>query len=89
MRSKTIGREGRTVSAVRPFRFAKGFVSLNNLCDPFRTERNTWLCVAFRYCLPCVKAFAKAVFDYSAIAALTLMLYMLIKKYCVVGTFQL
>ena len=40
-------------------------MSLNNLCDPFRTERNTWLCVAFRYCLPCVKAFAKAVFDYS------------------------
>ena len=34
--AKAIGREGRTVSAVRPFRFAKGFVSLNNLLRAVR-----------------------------------------------------
>ena len=29
--TEAIGREGRTVSAVRPFRFAQGSVNLNNL----------------------------------------------------------
>ena len=44
----------------------KAFVSLNNLCDPFRTERNTWLFVLLSVivCLAS-KLFAKAVFDYS------------------------
>ncbi len=60
-------------------------MSLNNLCDPFRTERNTWLCVAFRYCLPCVKAFAKAVFDYSGGRGADADAVYVDKEYCVVG----
>lgn len=34
--TEAIGREGRTVSAVRPFRFAQGSVNLNNLLRAVR-----------------------------------------------------
>ena len=36
LEAKASGWKGRTVSAVRPFRFAKGFVNLNNLLRAVR-----------------------------------------------------